>query len=111
MRFSGSILFLAAVLNSVGSPGVRAQQTDTTGFVNAFNANFAKAKDVCKTLWSDRAFDALRVKIPLGEEKPTFAMLKNAERLKAKDRPLADLAIKTLDKCRAAYVDVYAILP
>ena len=111
MRFSGSILFLAAVLNSVGSSGVRAQQTDATGFVSVFDANFAKARDACKTLWSDHAFDALRLKIPLGEDKPTFAMLKNSERLKAKDRPLADLAIKTLEKCRAAYVDVYAILP
>ena len=111
MRLSGSILFTAVVLNSVGPSGVRAQETGASGFVNAFNVTFAKAKDVCKTLWSDRAFDALRMKIPLGEDKPTFAMLKNAERLKPKDRPLADLAIKTLEKCRAAYVDVYAILP
>ena len=111
MRFSGSLLILAVALTSVGSTVVQAQQTDPPGFVNSFNITFAKAKDVCRTLWSDRAFDTLRVKIPLGDDKPTFAMLKNIERLKAKDRPLADLAIKTLEKCRAAYIDVYAILP
>jgi hypothetical protein len=61
--------------------------------VQSYEAIFAKARDECKTLWSDHALDALRSKIPLGEEKPTFSMLTNVEKLRPKDRPLADLAI------------------
>ena len=38
-------------------------------------------------------------------------MLKNSERLNPKDRPLADLVIKALEQCRAAYAPVYAMLP
>jgi hypothetical protein len=38
-------------------------------------------------------------------------MLKNAERLKPKDKPFADLAIKALEKGRSAFQDVYAALP
>ena len=107
MRISGSILAVAILLSSVGS-GVQAQQSD---FENTFKNNLAKAEEVCKALWSDHALDPLRAKIPLGEDKPTFAMLKNTERLKLKDRPVADLAIKALEKCRAARADVYAALP
>ena len=59
-------------------------------------------------LWSDHAFDPLRDKVSLGEEKPTSPMLTNTERLRPEDKPLADLAIKTLERCRAAHA---AILP
>ena len=38
-------------------------------------------------------------------------MLTNTEKLQAKDKPVADLAIKTLEKCREAYAPVYAMLP
>jgi hypothetical protein len=110
MRIRGSILALAVLLSTVG-PGVKAQQSDPTQFDKTFQSNLAKAQEACKALWSDRAFDGLRAKIPLGEEKPTFEMLKNAEKLSVKDRPLADLAIRALEKCRAAYSDVYAVLP
>jgi hypothetical protein len=83
MRISGSILILAFLLGSVGS-GVQAQQSDSIGFDKTFNSAFADAQEVCKALWSAQAFDSLRLKIPLGAEKPTFAMLKSPEKLKAK---------------------------
>ena len=38
-------------------------------------------------------------------------MLTNKEKLQPKDRPLADLAIKTLEKCRNGYAPVFAMLP
>ena len=38
-------------------------------------------------------------------------MLTNTQRLRPKDKPLADLAIKNLKRCRAAHAPVYAILP
>ena len=108
MRVSGLILILGIVLGSVGS--VYAQHSDSDGFEKAFQSGFENARGACKAMWSDRAFDSLRARIPLGEDKPTFAMLKNNEKLKANERPLADLAIKTLEKCRTAYTDVYAML-
>ena len=38
-------------------------------------------------------------------------MLTNKEKLHSKDKPLADLAIKTVEKCRSAYALVYSMLP
>ena len=43
--------------------------------------------------------------------KPTFAMLTDQTRILAKDRPLAALAIKTIEKCRALQVVAIALLP
>jgi hypothetical protein len=82
------------------APNVQAQQSAT--FNDTYESAVANARQRCATLWSDRALDPLRDKIPLGDQKPSFAMLKNNEKLKAKDRPIADLAIKALEKCRAA---------
>jgi Caspase domain len=93
-----------------GGTSVRAQQADATKFNQTYESAVAKAHEECHTLWADPAFDPIRDKIPL-EGKPTFPMLKNSERLHRKDRPLADLAIKTLERCRAAYTPVYAMLP
>jgi hypothetical protein len=107
----GVSIFLLAVFFCSPDADVQAQQSEATGFENTFKSNFAKAQEVCKAIWSDHALDPLRAKIPFGEDKPSFAMLKNTERLKLKDRPVADLAIKALEKCRAAYADVYAALP
>jgi caspase domain-containing protein len=90
---------------------VRAQQADAAKFNQTYEAAFAKAREECKALWSDHAFDSLRDKFPLGEEKPAFSMLTNTQRLRPEDKPLADLAIKTLERCRAAYAPVYAMLP
>jgi Caspase domain/PDZ domain len=110
MRVGVSIFLLAVFLCSPDAD-VQAQQSDAIDFENTFKNNFAKAQEVCRAIWSDHALDPLRAKIPFGEDKPTFAMLKNTERLKLKDRPVADLAIKALEKCRAACADVYATLP
>jgi uncharacterized caspase-like protein len=71
----------------------------------------AEATSECARLWSDHAFDSLRKRIPLEGEKPTFTMLKNPERLKKSERPMADRAIATLEKCRKAWEPVYALLP
>jgi len=100
------LILLVAAFVLAGAPNVHAQQSSTPTFTNVYDSAVAKARETCATLWSDHALDALRDKIPLGEEKPTFAMLKNNEKLKVKDRPVADLAVKALEKCRAAYADV-----
>ncbi len=89
----------------------QAQQSNAPTFNESYESAFAKARQECTALWSDRAFDPLRSKIPLGGDKPTFSMLTNTQKLQPKDKPLADLAIKTLEKCRAAYAPVYAMLP
>jgi hypothetical protein len=106
-----ALILVVATLLCAGTPNVRAQQSNTPTFIDSYESAVGKARGTCTTLWSDHALDPLRDKIPFGEEKPTFAMLKNNEKLKAKDRPAADLAIKALEKCRSAYVDVYALLP
>src|SRR6266404_1894929 len=106
-----ALILLVAAFLCAWAPNVQAQQSSTPTFNNTYESAYAKARETCTTLWSDRALDPLRDKIPLGDDKPTFAMLKNTEKLKVKDRPLADLAIKTLEKCRVAYADVYALLP
>jgi uncharacterized caspase-like protein len=38
-------------------------------------------------------------------------MLTSTERVSAKDKPVADLAIKTLEKCRQAWAPAYSMLP
>ena len=86
-------------------PSARAQSSET------FRTVYAKAQQECIALWSDHVFDPLRKKLPLGEDKPTFSMLTNNEKLQAKDRPLADLAIKTLEKCWSLYAPAYSMLP
>jgi hypothetical protein len=105
------LIVLVAAFICVGPPIVQAQQSSAQTFNNSYESAVAKARETCTTLWSDHSLDPLRDKIPLGDEKPTFAMLKNSEKLKVKDRPIADLAIKILEKCRSAYADVYALLP
>lgn len=88
-----------------------AQQSNAPTPNETFESAFGKARQECLALWSDRAFDPLRKKLPLVEDKPTLSMLTNKEKLKAKDRPLADLAIKTLEKCRSMYASAYSMLP
>ncbi len=90
---------------------VRAQQSSTPTPNETFENAFAKARQECTALWSDHVFDPLRRKLPLIEDKPTFSMLTNNEKLRTKDKPLADLAIKTLEKCRSLYAPAYAMLP
>ena len=105
-----SVLVSAAVACS-GAASVRAQQPDATKFNQSFEAIYAKAHADCQAHWADHAFDPFRDKIPFGDEKPTFSMLKNSERLRPKDRPIADLAVKMLELCRTAYAPAYAMLP
>jgi hypothetical protein len=103
MRRSVSIIFgslafgTAALVCDIGG-SLRAQQSNTSTFTQTFESAFAQARAECTTLWSDHIFDPLRSKIPLGEEKPTFSMLTNTAKLPPKEKPLADSAIKTLEK-------------
>jgi uncharacterized caspase-like protein len=106
-KFTAAILLcLAAFL--LATPHLLAEETT---FNQTYEQTLAKAQGECKTLWSSHAFDWLRQKIPLDETKPSFSMLTNKERLHPKDKPRADLAIKTNEQCRQAYAPVYAMLP
>lgn len=110
----GSVIILAFGLFAAicgYSEYAQAQEPNSPTFNQTYEGAFAQARAACKTLWSDRMFDPLRSKIPLGEEKPTFSMLTNTEKLRSKEKPLADSAITTLEKCRTAYAPVYAMLP
>jgi hypothetical protein len=90
---------------------LKAQQDRSPSFLETYEQAVAKAREQCSQLWSDKTFNQLRKKIPLNGDKPTFEMLKSNEKLKPKDKPVADLAIKTLEKCRAVWASVYAMLP
>ncbi len=103
-------IFLVTLL-CLGSGSADAQEQNVGDFNQKYEKEVSKARAECMRLWSNHDFDSLRTKIPLGDEKPTFSMLKSVEKLNRKDRPLADLAIKTLEKCRKAYEPVYAMLP
>jgi tetratricopeptide (TPR) repeat protein len=100
------VLSICAVLCD-GIWAVRAQQPAAVSYESAVT----RAREECASLWSDRAFDQLRDKVPLGEEEPTPSMLANPERMRPTDKPLADLAIKTLESCRAAYAPAFTMLP
>jgi hypothetical protein len=88
-----------------------AEQVPSPASLNQRYERIAKAREACKTLWSNHAFDPLRAKLPLAEDKPTLSMLTNKHRIHPKDKPLVDLAIRTLAQCRAAYDPVLATLP
>lgn len=90
---------------------VQAQQQTPEDFNQRYAAEVSKARAECLRLWSNPKFDPLRTKINFGEGKPTFSMLKSTEKLNPKDRPIADLAIKTLDQCRKEYEPAFAMLP
>jgi uncharacterized caspase-like protein len=108
----GCLAFGVVALLCGASGQVRAasapQQFDTRNF----QAANTKATEYCVTLWSDHAFDPLRNKIPLllGEQ-PTSSMLTNPQRVRPEDKPLADLALQTNEKCKAAYMSAWAMLP
>jgi hypothetical protein len=99
------------LLLCLGNGSVHAQLQNAENFEQRYETEVSKARAECSRLWANHEFDPFRKKINLGEEKPTFSMLKNTEKLKPKEKPLADLAIKTLDQCRQAYEPVYAMLP
>ncbi len=102
-------IFCFGLLLSTGP--LLAEQPDATKFNQDFAEDIAKAKQECAALWSDHIFDLLRSKLPLGETKPTLSMLTNSERIRPKDRRLAELAIKTNEKCREGYSKPFARLP
>jgi uncharacterized caspase-like protein len=88
-----------------------AQQQETPRQPQDFSAVLNKAREACEALWADHAFDPIRNKFPLMGDKPTFAMLMDRTRLLPKDKPLADLAIKTVGKCRELSADAVVMLP
>jgi hypothetical protein len=94
-----------------GSELALAQQPDATKFNQNYETALANARQECAALRGDHVFDPLRAKIAFGETKPTFSMLTNSERVRPKDKPLADLAIKANEKCRQAYSAAFALLP
>jgi hypothetical protein len=112
-KATGCVIFqlLIGISLCLGNGSVQAQQQNTEDFNQKYETEVSKARAECARLWSNNVFDPFRTKINLGEEKPTFSMLKNTEKLKRKEKPLADLAIKTLEQCRKAYEPVYAMLP
>jgi hypothetical protein len=117
MRHNGATLAIALIglvsLHCASTPRAYAQSAaEQTDFYQTFQSALGKAQQQCTTLWSDHAFDTLRKKISLNDdESPTIEMLTNTERVRPKDKPIADLAIKTLAKCRAAYAPAFALLP
>jgi hypothetical protein len=100
-------LLMAMVLN-IGSG--HAQQS-TSAFDQKYIDEVSTARAECRRLWSNHIFDPIRSKVNFSEDKPTFSMLKNTEKLSRQERPLADEAIKALEACRKAYEPVYAMLP
>jgi hypothetical protein len=90
---------------------VSAQQNDPAKFNQSYVSIVAKADADCKALWSDHVFDRVREKFPLLAENPTLSMLSNHERLLPKDKSLADLALKVVERCREFYAPAYAMLP
>jgi len=112
LSISTKLLILAViVVPCFGGASAQSPEPDPSKYNRDYEATSAKARTECAALWGDHVFDAIRDKIPLGEEKPTFSMLTNSERLRGKDKPLADSAIKTLERCRAAYAPAFAMLP
>jgi hypothetical protein len=88
---SAIVVLLIVAHLCLGSGSVYAQQ-QIEDFSQKYEKEVSKARTECSILWSNHDFDSLRAKIPLGDEKPTFSMLKSVEKLNRQDRPLADLA-------------------
>jgi hypothetical protein len=107
---STTLLICIALLHP-STESAHAQEPDGSSFKQTFETATSKTRAECNALWSDSVFDPLRDKIPLIDDKPTHQMLTNSERLRPEDKHLADLAIKTNERCRAAYAPAYALLP
>jgi uncharacterized caspase-like protein len=102
---------LIGVFLCLGNGSVQALQRSAEDFEQHYSTEVSKARAECSRLWANHVFDPFRTKLNFGEEKPTFSMLKNTEKLNRKEKPLADLAVKALEQCRKAYEPVYAMLP
>ena len=104
-------LLICIALAFVCIESVQAQEPDASKFNQTYENAISKARAECDALWSDPVFDPLRDKIPLNDDNPTPQMLTNSDRLRPEDKHLADLAIETVKRCRAAYAPAYAMLP
>jgi hypothetical protein len=108
----GHLAFGVVALLCGAAGQVRAASAQQQFDAGNFQAATAKATEYCTTLWSDHAFDPLRDKIPLlPGEQPTSSMLINAQRVRPEDKPLADLALKTAEKCNEAHATAWLMLP
>jgi hypothetical protein len=93
--------FFVALLSGANAQN---QNSQALSYNQSYENAVAQARQKCNELWSDHAFDSLRGKIQFdGDKKPSFKMLTSTERFAAKDKPLGDLAIQTLEKCRVAW--------
>jgi hypothetical protein len=89
----------------------QAQQPDATKFDQpTYQAALTKAQADCTALYADHAFDSLRDKLPLGRN-PTYVMFADTERLSQRDKPVADLYVKTVKQCRVGFAAAVALLP
>jgi hypothetical protein len=88
-----------------------AQQQEAPQQPQDFSTAASKAKAACMALWADHVLDPLRDKFPLIGENPTLPMLTDSTRFLPKDRSLADIFVKTIEKCRALSADAMAMLP
>ena len=104
-------LLVSALAMLFAYTSANAQQNQTPERPQGFSTAVATAAAACKALWADHAFDPVRDKVWFGDGKPTFAMLTNRARLQPKEKPLADLARKTLEKCRTLDASAWALLP
>jgi hypothetical protein len=107
----GNLALGILVLLCGASGQVRAASPPQQFDAGNFQAAAAKASEYCTTLWSDHAFDPLRDKIPLLGGQPTPSMLTNPQRVRPEDKPLAELALKTAEKCKTAAAAAWAMLP
>jgi hypothetical protein len=99
------------LISAFATLSVYAQQQEPPQQPQDFSTAFQKAHTACTALWANHTFDPIRDRFPFGDQKPTFTMLTDPTRVFAKDKPLAELAIKTLGKCRALEADAIALLP
>jgi hypothetical protein len=97
------LILFATIFLAAGVPAL-AQEPSVGKFNPNYQSRVAKAQQECAAMWGDHTFDPLRNKLPLGEQTPTISMLTNSEWLRAKEKTLVDLAIKTKQKCRPAGV-------
>jgi uncharacterized caspase-like protein len=107
----GHLAFGVVALLCGASGQVRAASAPQQFDLGNYQAATAKAFEYCTTLWSDHAFDPVREKIPLLGEQPTSSMLTNSQRVRPEDKPLVDLALQTNEKCKAALMSAWAMLP
>ena len=113
MRSCAIMTALILGLSSIAfanAAGAEATTPPVQDFAKSYQAAITQAQQQCLALFADHAFDPLRTKIPLNGEKPTFAMLTNTEKVGSKDKALAKLAVKTIEKCRVAWEPALAMV-